>query len=1611
MKKQILLVWLLVLSLPLPASSVSGAAAPAAPAGEAVSVIRQDCSGVSDCYTSLAAWATAYGGLPNGDLVSQDKIAVARIEGTWTQADTVPLELGGWTTDADHYVRIYTSGEARHNGTPGSGYRLQPATGAPVNSSVAHFRIEGLEIHSMSSSSPVYARPGPDIAGDIRLSHNLIHGNGTDSGSGIYIYDYDGALKVWNNVIYDVAGLGYHAGIQTSRGVITLYNNTVVDMIAGFAIRAESGVVVVKNNLTDAPADDFRGSFYPGSDFNASSDDTAPGLNSRRGQTFSFVDRAAGDYHLALTDTGARNFGADLSADATFPIADDVDGQVRAGGWDIGADEATGGTDSVPPIRSGGAPAGTLPSDTTEVTLSLLTNEAATCRYAVTPGVAYAAMTNTFSSTGGIDHTHLVGGLVDEQTYIYYVRCSDTAGSANEDDYVISFYIFSADTTPPVISNVQVINVSPYSAEITWETDEPCTSQVETGETGDYGSLSVISSTRVTAHSFVLAGLEPTTAYRFRVRSQDVAYNETVSAGDGFTTTALSNFYYVNQQHAQASDENPGTPDEPWLTIQHAADVAQPGDTILVYPGDYGRTAIRHGGLPGQTITFKGLNVPDRGLVDPNAIFSPTYPVQIPGNPVLNTVTKGFDLAPSYGVTVPVGYVRIEAMEVTAIGSSGGRGGFRLQNTDGVELVRNFIHDLNPTDYNYIGVRGDGHDNLNTVVKENVLYRVQGTGISVTGRNWRVEGNEVSHSLDANTDTGAHVGGDSDAVRFFGSGHVIRNNFFHDSLDEEQYGDPHIDCMQTFAVYPDSQFAHDILIEGNTCDNFGQMLMIEDNDAGNYVHHITFRNNILRGARAFAINGSCDHFTFANNLVADSNYGAIGLGHSPYLTMVNNIFYNNGSGAQIADEESKIGTVWDYNLHYPDFSWPPKQPGYDQHGFFGVDPQFLAPLTRDYHLQVNSPATDAGTGLPEFNYDKDFITRPQGAAWDIGPHESVPSLVLRGRGADRAIYLDWDINITLPATATWTVSYENPGSAYLPVTGILSSTRSYTLTGLSNGVWYSITLSAMLDGSAFLSDTVRVMPTDIFVYLPLVLMGSATSAAPATLPAAQTTGSVYYVAPGGDDGGPGSADEPWETLQHAADSVGPGDQVIVRDGEYAGFQLETTGEAENRIHFRAEGASAIINADGPTGDGIRLQNVSYVTVEGFTIRNVSGRGIAHRGATPEEPVHGLIIRDNFVTTTGGEGMYLSEVADSLVENNTIVGAGTGGTSLSGHGIYLANAGSDGTTLRGNDISGSLTAGVHFNGDLSIGGDGIISGLLIENNVLHDNGQNGLNMDGVQDSVVRNNIIYGNTSNGIRAYAIDAAEGPRGLRIVNNTIHVPEDGYWAIRISEDLGDIIVFNNILMNDYAYGGSIALDNTAGFTSANNAVVNCFTPDRSESILTLAEWQALGYDSGSFLAQPGDLFVNVAGADYRLKPGAAAIDAGLPDFAAYAAPAQDITGRTRPAGAAVDIGAYEFTPELELHGTGGDQAIYLTWDVNTSLPPTSTWMIAYESPGSAHLPVTGILSSTRSYTLTDLVNYEWYTVTLQAMLGETSWLSGTVRVMPTNRFVYLPLVVRGLP
>ena len=102
----------------------------------------------------------------------------------------------------------------------------------------------------------------------------------------------------------------------------------------------------------------------------------------------------------------------------------------------------TGGLpDLTPPLRSRGAPSGVLAADTTSTTLSLTTDEPGTCKYGTVVSTSYAALPNTFTTTGGTAHSQSLTGLMNGSNYTYYVRCQDIAGNPNPDDFVITFSV------------------------------------------------------------------------------------------------------------------------------------------------------------------------------------------------------------------------------------------------------------------------------------------------------------------------------------------------------------------------------------------------------------------------------------------------------------------------------------------------------------------------------------------------------------------------------------------------------------------------------------------------------------------------------------------------------------------------------------------------------------------------------------------------------------------------------------------------------------------------------------------------------------------------------------------------------------------------------------------------------------------------------------------------------------------------------------------------------------------------------------------------------------------------------------------------------------------
>jgi len=279
-----------------------------------------------------------------------------------------------------------------------------------------------------------------------------------------------------------------------------------------------------------------------------------------------------------------------------------------------------------------------------------------------------------------------------------------------------------------------------------------------------------------------------------------------------------------------------------------------------------------------------------------------------------------------------------------------------------------------------------------------------------------------------------------------------------------------------------------ILMAGNRVWNTNIAMTYHGDQDPDFVNNLIVYNNFFANDVHSWGKGMCG-VTILNNTFLE---GIFFPSEDQEVVFINNVV-NGGGGGDVRSHNVYIGLTWSQQ---PRYGWEPG-PG----GIVGWDPEeekyvpivpetVLVDPTGDYRLQPDSPAIDAGTDvtayLPapgEFSYagfgaDIDRTSRPYGVNWDMGASEFTPALDLFARPGDRTIYLDWTVNATdmLPVSITWHIDYYTRMSSIHTVTGIVSPTRAYTLTGLTNDAWYTVTLNGMLDAAPFLTDTVRVMP-------------------------------------------------------------------------------------------------------------------------------------------------------------------------------------------------------------------------------------------------------------------------------------------------------------------------------------------------------------------------------------------------------------------------------------------------------------------------------------------------------------------------------------------------------
>ncbi|MCC6290766.1 fibronectin type III domain-containing protein [Candidatus Nomurabacteria bacterium] len=137
---------------------------------------------------------------------------------------------------------------------------------------------------------------------------------------------------------------------------------------------------------------------------------------------------------------------------------------------------------------------------------------------------------SAWSGSRELNGSESVGPLSTSGTFVYTLSCAGAGGSAS-DSVTVNVGTPGGPVTP-VISNIQVTNVTQTGATITWDTNILADSRViydtvshpTLGTAPNFGyafttdTLNV--SPKVTAHSVSVTGLTPNTQYFFRVLSQ-----------------------------------------------------------------------------------------------------------------------------------------------------------------------------------------------------------------------------------------------------------------------------------------------------------------------------------------------------------------------------------------------------------------------------------------------------------------------------------------------------------------------------------------------------------------------------------------------------------------------------------------------------------------------------------------------------------------------------------------------------------------------------------------------------------------------------------------------------------------------------------------------------------------------------------------------------------------------------------------------------------------------------------------------------------------------------------------------------------------------------------
>ena len=270
----------------------------------------------------------------------------------------------------------------------------------------------------------------------------------------------------------------------------------------------------------------------------------------------------------------------------------------------------------------------------------------------------------------------------------------------------------------------------------------------------------------------------------------------------------------------------------------------------------------------------------------------------------------------------------------------------------------------------------------------------------------------------------------------------------------------------------------------------------------------------------------------------------------------------------------------------------------------------------------------------------------------------------------------------------------------------------------------------------------------------------------------------YYVAPAGSDLNPGTLLKPWKTIQHAADTLQPGDTVFVRRGVYKGLvTINVSGTPGAPITFTNYlNEKPVIDAAGiapPDEDRalIFIQDRSHLVIRGFELRNFST-------AKPELQPSGI-----FVTGASHDIALRNNNVHAI--RNTHKDGNAFGIAIYGTSVAQAITG---LIIDGNEVHHLKTGNSE-----SMVVNGNVTGFEVTNNRVHDNNNIGIDfagfeqtcpdpaLDRARDGVCRGNVVWNISSRANPSYAGAAAadgiycDGATRVLIERNVIYLVDIG--------------------------------------------------------------------------------------------------------------------------------------------------------------------------------------------------------------------------------------------